>query len=806
MPSVRFGHHSGRGRFLFLVTLLATSLSAQTPPCPSGSTPPYVCTSQYDNLRDGYNGNETVLTTTLVGGGLTQPSWSPLTVDQDTTVIPSGYTSNPIYGQPLYVPGISLLGNSACGTSPTYTCNMIVAGTLSGSVWAWNADTGSMLWKRVGKSGSKGTNHLWADDCGATGGVSISSVGGTGSVPFAGIVSTPAIDTNGSTPVMYVTSLCQNASAQPQWWLHKINLTTGSDISTIQFGATVGGTTGADDYSSGSIAFPAGEVLQRSALLEVRNSYATPGVLVYVAFGSANNEAPAPPGQPSVPYKYHGWLFADYTDGSGVLAQDVEFNSSGLGCGTPSSGYYTSQCPGNSAGPSCDCQIELLPGSTTNYFQGAPNWGGHGSGIWMYSRGPASNTLGSGSSQVAHVYATTGNGGFQTYTGSAPYSQPFNLGSSILDFTMSASGIDGHGGSSPAQTFTPYGGAPYAPPLTTTSVFPNFLGTVCNGGASCSYSFQSMNENDWDMGPITLFKDTVNSKNWLASIDKSGYGYLLPQGGFCSPAPCQAFSSGDSPNWPFGAAFTPCWNISGGAANCDKITSLAFYNNELYFWPTNERLTAFAMSDNSTAHTGAGSVYVFSAYPNNVYGCSSPPCTPSCASGGTCFTDEVIPGDTVTIGSQTATVTSVSSDAFLTVNASLSPVTGSGFTYKGYLLNPARDTTPVGSNVDYPGGGVVITSNGSSNGIVWALATVSNTASLYAYNAAPQTSGNARYLSKLWNSTDSTFSLLSSTGATFALPTVVDGAAYVPTYSITKLGSTVSGILVYCGTGAPACN
>jgi len=531
----------------------------------------------------------------------------------------------------------------------------------------------------------------------------------------------------------------------------------------------------------------------------VRNSYATPGTLVYVTFGSANNEAPAPPGQSPQPYKYHGWLFAYYTNGSGVLAQDVEFNSSASGCGTPSSGYYTSQCPGNSASPACDCQIELLPGSTTSYFQGAPNWGGHGGGIWMYSRGPAENTLGTGSSRVSHVYAATGNGGFQQYGGTAPYTQPFNLGSSILDFTMSSSGIDGHGGTSPAQTFTPRGGAAFSPPLT---------GTVCSGGAQCLYSFQSMNENDWDMGPITLFKDTINSQNWLASVDKSGYGYLLPQGGFCSPAPCQAYASGDSPNWPFGAAFTPCWNISGGADNCDKITSLAFYNNELYFWPTNERLTAFAMSDNSTGQTGAATVYVFSAYPTNVYGCASPPCTPSCATGGTCFTDEFIPGDAIIIGGQSATVTAVSNDCFLTVSSpGLSAVSNASFTYKGYLLNPARDSTPPGTSVDYPGGGVVVSSNGSSNGIVWALATVSGAASLYAYNATPATSGNARYLQKLWNSTDSSFSLTSPSGATFGLATVVNGSVYIPTYSITGSGgSTLSGLLVYCGTGAPACN
>lgn len=255
-----------------------------------GRHAPYVCTSQYDNPRDGYNGNETVLTTSVVGAGLAQPSWSPLQVDQGT--LPEGYSSNPVYAQPLYVPGITITGNSNCNPNSPYTCNMVVAVTLAGSIWAWNADTGNVLWSRVGTSGAQGTNYLWADDCGANASVSTALQGGLGSVPFGGIVSTPVIDVN-SSPVMYATSLCKPYNALPQWWLHKINAATGADISTIQIVATVAGTNGADDDATGSVAFAAQEVLQRSALLEVLNPYSTPSQMVYVAFGAGTNEAPA---------------------------------------------------------------------------------------------------------------------------------------------------------------------------------------------------------------------------------------------------------------------------------------------------------------------------------------------------------------------------------------------------------------------------------------------------------------------------------------------------------------------------------
>ena len=85
-------------------------LSAAAPSCPSSTpagTPPAVLTSQYDNARDGYNPNESVLTSTALSGGavsLCQPAWSPLAVESG----PAG-VSNEILAQPLYVPGISVV-------------------------------------------------------------------------------------------------------------------------------------------------------------------------------------------------------------------------------------------------------------------------------------------------------------------------------------------------------------------------------------------------------------------------------------------------------------------------------------------------------------------------------------------------------------------------------------------------------------------------------------------------------------------------------------------------------------------------
>jgi outer membrane protein assembly factor BamB len=86
-----------------------------------------------------------------------------------------------------------------------------------------------------------------------------------------------------------------------------------------------------------------------------------------------------------------------------------------------------------------------------------------------------------------------------------------------------------------------------------------------------------------------------------------------------------------------------------------------------------------------------------------------------------------------------------------------------------------------GSAQGYPGGILALSSNGTSNGILWALNSLTTTqnergpGNLTAFDAAT--------LSMLWTSTDSM--LLS----TFAEPTVINGRVYVPTWN--------QGLLVY---------
>ena len=365
-----------------------------------------------------------------------------------------------------------------------------MAVTLYGSVWAYNADTGKTIFSRL----------ALFNDCGPNSTVPVAGQGGIGSLPFAGIVSTPVIDTSLSPPAMFLTDVCLDSQAQVHWFLHEVDITNRFlDVPNAGSPIEIAG-------SSGGNTFSAAEVLQRPALLEVQNPGGTPANVIYIGFGSAVPEAPnTVTGQT---YPYHGWLFGYSTSGpNNQLVQDFAFNASGGGSG--------------SGTPSCNTNAPLCPpsGCQAGQFENEPNWCGHGGGIWMSARGPAASTT----NGVGRAFVGVGNGGYQTSAA--------NWGSSIVSFTSSASGV----GTTPADSFTPHGGpkVPFTAPILANSSCPDTQGGTT---LKCPYTFETMNENDWDMSVsgILLFQD-ASQNNWLVTIDKSGAGYLLNQdslGGF----------------------------------------------------------------------------------------------------------------------------------------------------------------------------------------------------------------------------------------------------------------------------------
>lgn len=272
----------------------------------SGTNPPCVLTAQYGNLRQGYNGYETVLTPSKVRTGLTQ--LSSLIVDPP----PPGLNirTNPIYAQPLYVAGITVAGQFQTNCSPT--CNMLVVVTLDGSVWTFNADTGATIWadcdQRSGspcQTGIQAAGALPTHDCASGSAPGPATFGyAAGNLPFAGIVSTPVVDPSDGHGVVYVTSACQNDTNQgsQHWYLHKIALDTGADASAVEISGSAPDWNGASGDNGGTVAFAPWQQLQRPALLQVKVANATPSSLIYIAFGlGVTFEAKQP---------YHGWIFA----------------------------------------------------------------------------------------------------------------------------------------------------------------------------------------------------------------------------------------------------------------------------------------------------------------------------------------------------------------------------------------------------------------------------------------------------------------------------------------------------------------
>ena len=175
-----------------------------------------VLTSHNDNMRDGQNLSETILTPGNVdvsqfGKLFTQP------VD--------GY----VYAQPLYVPNVNIPGLG--------THNVVYVATEHDSVYAFDADnnTGmnaSALWHATLIDPSRGITTVPSGDvnCGDL-------------VPEIGITSTPVIDTTAGT-MFLVTKIKDNG--QYFHVLHALNIATGQDQpgSPVVIRAQVKGTGG----------------------------------------------------------------------------------------------------------------------------------------------------------------------------------------------------------------------------------------------------------------------------------------------------------------------------------------------------------------------------------------------------------------------------------------------------------------------------------------------------------------------------------------------------------------------------------
>ena len=531
-----------KARTLMLILAPAfLPLATASGQCPMTS-PPAILTAQDDNLRDGVNADELCLTpteATFYTDG--NPNLAPVFVKKatlPTSTDGAGRTSM-VYTQPLYVPGLSISGANH---------NVVYFADLIDNVYAYDADSYTSttpLWTR---------NLIHDCDMGNFPGTYVTFA--AGALPEAGVLSTPVIDQTAG--VMYVVGLCLDTSGgssdHNHYYLHSLNLKAGLDangagttVTPIAIGGSVSGSAAADDLNAGNLTIPfkPSEQIQRPALLE------TPDGNVFISFGVSD--------QPEGLYadRYHGWFFSySLNTTTPALQFDSAFATTTAG---PSS---------NTGTPACN---------TTVGNQDPYNQCGHGGGIWMSGKGPASYTNSSGTN---YVYAVTGNGGFQT-TG--------NSSESVIKFQSNSA-------STVSDSFTP---------------------NSANGGAN---SYANLNGNDLDMGTggVLIFYGLVNgtTTRFLVAMDKSGYAYLL------NPSNLGTFQTTDAAIQEFQASTSACSSVAH-QLTCEQPHSFTYWNNTLYVWAYNDALRAYPFSNGTFMTGSAGSLGFGQGYPGGMLSISA---------------------------------------------------------------------------------------------------------------------------------------------------------------------------------------
>jgi hypothetical protein len=227
-----------------------------------------VTTFHNDIARTGQNTGETILTLSNVNSsGFGKLFTMPV--------------DGIIDAEPLYLSGVTISGLSH---------NVIYAVTENDSVYAFDADSGTQLW-RVSVLGS---NETASDDHGC-GQIS----------PQIGITSTPVIDrTSGTNGTIYVVAMSKNSSTYFQR-IHALDITTGAEEfggpATIQ--AKYPGT--GDNSSGGYVIFDPSQYAERAGLLLLNH-------VIYTGWTSHCDDRP-----------YTGWLMA-YNEST--LAQTAVLN------------------------------------------------------------------------------------------------------------------------------------------------------------------------------------------------------------------------------------------------------------------------------------------------------------------------------------------------------------------------------------------------------------------------------------------------------------------------------------------------
>jgi hypothetical protein len=213
--------------------------SSSTPGMPSGGGPPpppssgsaNVLTYHNNNARDGLNAQETVLTPANVNS-------------TDFGKLAFFPVDGKVDAQPLYVSSLSINGGAH---------NVLYAATEHDSVYAFDADSGQVLWQ-VSLLGSGETS---SDDRGCD---QVS--------PEIGITATPVIDSQaGAHGTIYVVAMSKDANGNYYQRLHALDLSNGAELpgSPVTVQAKYPGT--GDNSANGYVVFDPAQYKERPGLL-----------------------------------------------------------------------------------------------------------------------------------------------------------------------------------------------------------------------------------------------------------------------------------------------------------------------------------------------------------------------------------------------------------------------------------------------------------------------------------------------------------------------------------------------------------
>ena len=225
-----------RGWLVILPVLLAACGGGNSTPGgggnpPTGSGNANVLTYHNDNARDGLNDREIVLT----GANVNSADFGKI-----------GFFSmdGRVDAQPLYVSALNVGGA---------THNMVFAASEHDSVYAFDADSGQVLW-RVSLLGAGETP---SDDRGCN---QVS--------PEIGVTATPVIDLQaGAHGTIYVVAMSKDASGNYFQRLHALDLTTGAELAGSPVAVQAKYPGSGDNSANGYVVFDPAQYKERPGLL-----------------------------------------------------------------------------------------------------------------------------------------------------------------------------------------------------------------------------------------------------------------------------------------------------------------------------------------------------------------------------------------------------------------------------------------------------------------------------------------------------------------------------------------------------------